>query len=207
LKWPIRNRKGQAFDNTYVVDEIFKLLADSRIYVPSVLVWRQLIVTASNGAHQNHLRWHIVAKAFQRLGQTHKRFWPDSILTKHGIDSCIFLRNSELAANLISRSIDREVQALLSAPSELSESDVPNTSFLQISFSDVIRAMEVCVETNDVDSCRIILNSVDAIRDYVLPSNLGSLCLLGLNTFAQSGEMELCDKLLSYMVENGLNPG
>lgn len=177
-------------------------MENSISYSPSYFVWKQLIGTASWGADRNDTGWPLVAKAFGIMNE--KQFWPDNTLLKHGMNACSALHNSRLAADLIALSIERELQQFESAELGMESDDIE--LYARLPFNDIKRAMDICAKTKDVRSCRDILRSVNTIRHYVLPSNIRSLYYLGLKIFAEAGELKLSDKILSYMIENDLNP-
>lgn len=192
------------------------MLANSKVYVPSFFVWRKLIISAANGAREIQSRWHIVVRALERIIRSRERFRNDATLLKHGLNACVALRNSEIAAILISRSIEQQLISHNTYPSRPPAADSHSASegilsgaisSSWLSFSDIMKAMELCAKTNDVAGCRLILKSVYSFRTHLILSDLRRCYLLGLKIFAQAGETDRCDKLFSFMVDTGMSPG
>lgn len=80
----------------------------------------------------------------------------------------------------------------------------PPTS--RIVFRDILKAMEVCVHSNDMQSGQSILDSVEAFPDAFPATGQRVLNTLALKGFAAIGDYETSESLLSTMIANDMKP-
>jgi hypothetical protein len=199
LKWPMtKNNKLRSRDKNEFIKNMLNLWNKNRyFYTPSFPVWKQYIMMASESTNEDVTSWLPVIAAYEKLlDRYHEQFFVDHWLLQRGLEVSRISNRSDLAARLIAKYIEDELYKLSTNDDYL----------IQIPVLDLLKVFDRCTSSCDVDSSRVILSSIDTIREHVLPTNLRLLCVAGLNTFAKAGAFELADKLLSYMRDKDLKP-
>jgi hypothetical protein len=227
LSWPT----SESFDNTPFLEEVYALIVNefkNQSYRPSMFVWKRLINNACKGDKPSRKRLRLASKAFDQLLQNYKHFQPDSVLLQQATLISQSKNNASLLADLIVRSVNYDMmeQANTNSTSNYpyqvqmddnvddpaatsieTNSNSISKSRLSLAFSDIMRAMEVCYDTVDANNCRVILHCIMKVYEsHVLTSNMRSLCIMALKTFSKAGDINECDQLLIYMIENNLSP-
>jgi hypothetical protein len=200
LKLP-RNRKGTSIDTTAFVNNMLTLWVEYR-YSPSIQVWEQFVIAGSSfigDGDQDEAKFLPLIKACEIILH-HKNMEAiclDSIILKRFFKAVIYSNRLDFASRLIEKYVSDELMKLKR----------DNQYYIQIPIFDILQVLELCTSSGDVDSCRVILSSMDRISKHISPSHIRMLCVAGLQTFSKGGAMELAAKLISYMQENNLNPG
>jgi hypothetical protein len=168
-------------------------LIEKKPFTPGVQVWKTLIEQAAAGAREDSSRWKLVQRAFRGwFSWDNRPCYPYHTFLRHGLDACSALLDSELAATLISRHLQASTPS--SRTYELhaqSEKEDP------IPFQDIVKALQVCVCANDMQSFQRIMGDVRPLLLTV--HKLQILFLLNLKGFANRGDTASAQKILDEM--------
>jgi pentatricopeptide repeat protein len=187
VSWPARNKRGQRIDTTPFLEELLGTLEADQLYKAGSRVWMDFVKVAAKGAYQNEVRWKLVRRAFRNLSSCHPSYHPGVGLLKDGLAASESLRDPILAAELVTKVLDREQRGTSKLPSK-----------------DIVRGMEICVNSGDLNNARMLLDRCNTLSDRIQQPILRQLYTLVLKGYAAKGDPQSAETLLDEMLHKSL---
>jgi pentatricopeptide repeat protein len=203
-----------------ILKATLELLMKEPRYQPSFAVWRGLVLAASKYSEDLDQRRHIVHTVLKELPSKFDDYRPDPQLMKIGLDICHVVDDAWLAVDLIARrlahvvyQLEQNAEARQSVsdevgirPSSMYDTNDLSLQSIRVSSQEILKAMEVCADSEKVETVQAIMSLVEEYEGAFHPSLYRQIASVAIQSFIEHGKVESAEALVERLEERGISP-
>lgn len=190
VDWPRKTRDGRKIATAPYYESFIKVLDEPGQLHISFNVWKKLLSTTVNIAKfESFDTWALVHRCCRALLDHNdmNEFRMSAKIVKVGLQVAELTKDPVLAADII-------CNVGINGPEDVRFPSIPPSTYMQL--------ITMCIETQHNQSAERILKH--SIRNAIPISNLSKLYSVVLNGYAQCGDLQSTERMISEMKENGL---